>query len=59
MYSLAVHRLDSELDQPGTYVLMKSGKKMNQVKEILGKKRTQYPYGGELWKPWMSIFTTV
>ena len=31
----AVHRLDSELDQPGTYVLMKSGKKMNQVKEIL------------------------
>ena len=33
----AVHRLDSELDQPGTYVLMKSGKKMNQVKEILAK----------------------
>ena len=31
----AVHRLDSELDQPGTYVLMKSGRKMNQVKEIL------------------------
>ena len=31
----AVHRLDCELDQPGTYVLMKSGKKMNQVKEIL------------------------
>ena len=24
-------------DQPGTYVLMKSGKKMNQVKEILAK----------------------
>ena len=33
----AVHRLDSELDQPGTYVLMKSGKKMNQVKEILAR----------------------
>ena len=24
-------------DRPGTYVLMKSGKKMNQVKEILAK----------------------
>lgn len=31
----AVHRLDSHLEQPGNYVLMKSGKKMNQVKEIL------------------------
>lgn len=31
----AVHRLESELDQPGTYILMKSGKKMKQVKEIL------------------------
>ncbi len=31
----AVHRLDSQLEQPGNYVLMKSGKKMNQVKEIL------------------------
>lgn len=31
----AVHRLDSRLDQSGTYVLMKSGRKMNQVKEIL------------------------
>lgn len=31
----AVHRLDSGLDQPGNYVLMKSGKKMGQVKEIL------------------------
>lgn len=31
----AVHRLDSKLDQPGNYVLMKSGKKMSQVKEIL------------------------
>ena len=30
----AVHRLD-RLEQPGNYVLMKSGKKMNQVKEIL------------------------
>lgn len=33
----AVHRLESELDQPGNYVLMKSGSKMNQVKEILAK----------------------
>lgn len=33
----AVHRLENKLDQPGTYVLMKSGKKMNQVKEILAK----------------------
>lgn len=33
----AVHQLDSSLDQPGTYVLMKSGRKMNQVKEILKK----------------------
>lgn len=31
----AVHRLDSKLTLPGNYVLMKSGKKMNQVKEIL------------------------
>lgn len=31
----AVHRLENRLDQSGTYVLMKSGKKMNQVKEIL------------------------
>lgn len=31
----AVHRLDSSLTLPGNYVLMKSGKKMNQVKEIL------------------------
>lgn len=31
----AVHRLDSTLELPGNYVLMKSGKKMNQVKEIL------------------------
>lgn len=31
----AVHKLDSELALPGNYVLMKSGKKMGQVKEIL------------------------
>jgi len=31
----AVHRLEDRLEQPGNYVLMKSGKKMNQVKEIL------------------------
>lgn len=31
----AVHRLDAGLDQPGTYVLMKSGKKIGQVKELL------------------------
>lgn len=33
----AVHKLDSELELPGNYVLMKSGKKMGQVKEILRK----------------------
>lgn len=33
----AVHRLDSCLDQSGNYVLMKSGRKMNQVKEILAR----------------------
>jgi precorrin-2/cobalt-factor-2 C20-methyltransferase len=33
----AVHRLDHKLDQPGNYVLMKSGRKMNQVKEILAE----------------------
>ena len=33
----AVHRLESDLDQPGTYVLMKSGKKMGQVKELLAR----------------------
>ena len=31
----AVHRLDSSLNESGNYILMKSGKKMNQVKEIL------------------------
>lgn len=31
----AVHRLESRLDAPGNYVLMKSGKKMQQVKELL------------------------
>ena len=33
----AVHKLQHELDQPGNYVLMKSGSKMAQVKEILRK----------------------
>lgn len=33
----AVHRLDSPLDLPGNYVLMKSGKKMGQVKELLAE----------------------
>lgn len=33
----AVHRLDSSLEQSGNYVLMKSGKKMNQVKSILAE----------------------
>ena len=31
----AVHRLESELELPGNYVLMKSGKKMKRVKELL------------------------
>ncbi|MCD8105853.1 MAG: precorrin-2 C(20)-methyltransferase, partial [Lachnospiraceae bacterium] len=33
----AVHRTDQGMEQPGTYVLMKSGKKMGQVKELLQK----------------------
>lgn len=33
----AVHQLEASLDQPGNYVLMKSGKKMNQVKSILAQ----------------------
>lgn len=33
----AVHRLENKLDQPGSYVLMKSGKKMDRVKEILAE----------------------
>ena len=33
----AVHRLDHDLSESGNYILMKSGKKMNQVKEILAK----------------------
>ena len=36
-FCAAVHRLDSDLSESGNYVLMKSGKKMNQVKEILAK----------------------
>ncbi len=31
----AVHSLECSLDQPGNYVLMKSGRKMQQVKKIL------------------------
>lgn len=31
----AVHRLENRLEAPGNYVLMKSGRKMSQVKEIL------------------------
>ena len=33
----AVHRLDSTLNESGNYILMKSGKKMNQIKEILAQ----------------------
>ena len=33
----AVHRLDNTLSESGNYILMKSGKKMNQVKEILAQ----------------------
>jgi precorrin-2/cobalt-factor-2 C20-methyltransferase len=33
----AVHRLGHELDEPGNYVLMKSGRQMGQVKEMLRK----------------------
>lgn len=33
----AVHRLDCGVDLPGNYILMKSGRKMGQVKEILKK----------------------
>ncbi len=33
----AVHKLGYELDLPGNYVLMKSGKKIEQVKEMLRK----------------------
>jgi precorrin-2/cobalt-factor-2 C20-methyltransferase len=35
--SPAVHQLDTKLEQPGNYVLMKSGRKMNQVKSILAE----------------------
>lgn len=31
----AVHKTDGELDQPGTYVLMKSASHMNEVKDLL------------------------
>lgn len=31
----AVHRLDYDLSMPGNYILMKSGRKMPQVKELL------------------------
>ena len=33
----AVHRLESVPDQPGTYVLMKSGSRMREVKELLAR----------------------
>lgn len=31
----AVHQLETKLEQPGNYILMKSGRKMNHVKSIL------------------------
>jgi len=37
----ALHKLEASLDLPGTYVLMKSGSKMKEVKDLLrqsGKK---------------------
>ncbi len=37
----AVHRLEGKLDQAGSYVLMKSGKKMEQVKEILTESKRE------------------
>ncbi|MCD8364226.1 MAG: precorrin-2 C(20)-methyltransferase [Clostridiales bacterium] len=37
----AAHRPDERLDGEGTYILMKSGKKMNQVKEILRESRKE------------------
>lgn len=33
----AVHQLETKLEQPGNYVLMKSGRKMNQVKSVLAE----------------------
>ena len=39
----AVHRLDSTLNESGNYILMKSGKKMNQVKEILAQSGRDVP----------------
>lgn len=33
----AMHKLGAELDQPGNYVLMKSGSHMSQVKEMLSR----------------------
>lgn len=37
----AMHSLDGELDQPGNYVLMKSGSHMSEVKEMLGRSGRQ------------------
>lgn len=37
----AVHRLGCDLDEPGNYVLMKSGSKMEQVKEVLRRSGRQ------------------
>lgn len=33
----AAHRLESRLEQPGTYILMKTGKNMKRVKELLAE----------------------
>ncbi|MCD8230775.1 MAG: precorrin-2 C(20)-methyltransferase [Clostridiales bacterium] len=37
----AIHRLDERLDGEGTYILMKSGKKMDQVKDILRESKKE------------------
>lgn len=37
----AMHSLDGDLDQPGNYVLMKSGRHMSEVKEMLGRSGRQ------------------
>lgn len=37
----ALHRLDTPLDQPGTYVLMKSGSQLAQIKKILRESKRE------------------
>jgi len=55
----AVHKLDSTLNEAGNYVLMKSGRQMKQVKEILTKTNKDICMVENCGMPNEKIYTTI